>query len=133
VRTAARVVLSGELFVVLFAGLVARAQSDVSGYTVLWVCLAVVVLLIAAMATLKRGLLGYVLGSLVQVALLASTVWIHLMSVVGAVFTGLWLVALIQGKRADEMRAFAIESAERLNRTADPSTTQSADGPPSDG
>ena len=115
-RTAARVVLSGELFVVLFAGLVARAQSDVSGYTVLWVCLAVVVLLIAAMATLKRGLVGYVLGSLVQVALLASTYWIHLMSVVGAVFTGLWLVALIQGKRADEMRAFAIESAERSCR-----------------
>jgi hypothetical protein len=118
-RTAARIVLSGELFVVLFAGLVARAQSDVSGYTVLWVCLAVVALCIAAMATLKRGLLGYVLGSLVQVALLASTYWVHLMSVVGAVFTGLWVVALLQGKRADEMRAFAIESAERLNRSTD--------------
>jgi hypothetical protein len=35
------------------------------------------------------------------------------------VFTGLWVVALLQGKRADEMRAFAIESAERLNRSTD--------------
>ena len=65
---AARIVLVGELFVVLFAGLVARGLSDASGYTVLWVCLGVVALCVAAMATLNRGIVGFVLGSIVQVA-----------------------------------------------------------------
>jgi hypothetical protein len=114
VRTAARIVLVGELFVVLFAGLVARGLSDASGWAVLWVCLAVVALCIAAMATLERGIVGFVLGSVVQVLLLASTFWIHLMAVVGAVFTALWVIALVQGKRAEEMRVFAMESAERI-------------------
>jgi Protein of unknown function (DUF4233) len=114
VRTAARIVLVGELFVVLFAGLVARGLSDASGWAVLWVCLAVVALCIAAIATLERGIVGFVLGSVVQVLLLAATYWIHLMAVVGAVFAALWVVALVQGKRAEEMRAFAMDSAERI-------------------
>jgi hypothetical protein len=101
---AARIVLIGELFVVLFAGLVARAQSGVPGWTVLWVCLAVVVLSIFAMGTLKRGNLGFVLGSLVQVLLLVSTYWIHLMAVVGLVFAALWVTALVQGRKAEEIR-----------------------------
>ena len=53
---------------------------------------------------------GFVLGSIVQVLLLASTYWIHLMAVVGVVFTALWVVALVQGKRADELRAAAIQA-----------------------
>jgi Protein of unknown function (DUF4233) len=119
-RMAARIVLVGELFVVLFAGLVARAQTDVGGWTVLAVCLVVVALCIIAMGTLSRGSVGFVLGSVVQVGLLASTFWIHLMGVVGVVFATLWGIALVQGKRADEMRAFAIESAERLRELDEP-------------
>jgi hypothetical protein len=114
VRTAARIVLVAELFVVLFAGLVARGLSDASGWTVLWVCLAVVAVCIAAVATLECGIVGFVLGSIVQVLLLAATYWIHLMAVVGAVFAALWVIALVQGKRAEEMRVFATESAERI-------------------
>jgi hypothetical protein len=112
-RMAARIVLGGELFVVLFAGLVARSLAAVPGSTILVVCLAVVVLCLAAMATMKRGNLGFVLGSVVQLALLASTAWIHLMSLVGIIFTVLWVVALMQGRRADEMRALAADSAQR--------------------
>jgi hypothetical protein len=110
-RMAARIVLVGELFVVLFAGLVAHGLSDASGWAILWVCLAVVALCVAAMATLKRGRVGFVLGSVVQVALLAATYWIHLMAVVGIVFAALWTVALVQGKRAEEIRAAAMRSA----------------------
>ena len=107
---AARIVLVGELFVVLFAGLVARGLSDASGWAILVVCLVVIALCLAAMATLHRGSVGFVLGSIVQVLLLASTYWIHLMGVVGVVFTALWIVALVQGRRADELRAAAIEA-----------------------
>jgi hypothetical protein len=118
-RMAARIVLAGELFVVLFAGLVARGLSDASGYAVLWVCLGVVALCIAAMATLHRGVLGFVLGSIVQVLLLASTYWVRLMAVVGVVFAALWVVALVQGKRAEVMRAFAEEQAERMRQSGE--------------
>jgi hypothetical protein len=118
-RMAARIVLVGELFVVLFAGLVARGLSDASGYAVLWVCLGVVALCIAAMATLNRGILGFVLGSIVQVLLLVSTYWVSLMAVVGVVFATLWVVALVQGKRAEVMRAFAEEQAERMRQSGE--------------
>jgi Protein of unknown function (DUF4233) len=125
---AARIVLVGELFVVLFAGLVARAQTDVGGWTVLAVCLVVVALSVVAMGTLSRGSVGFVLGSLVQVGLLASTFWIHLMGVVGVVFATLWGIALVQGKRADEMRLFAIESAERMRELDEPPSDRPAGG-----
>lgn len=104
-RPAASIVLSGELFVVLFAALVARGLEDASGRSVLVVSLVVTFLIVAAMATMRREPIGYVLGSVVQVALLASTYWIHLMAVVGLIFVGLWLVALIQGHKVDQIRA----------------------------
>jgi hypothetical protein len=104
-RSAASIVLSGELFVVLFAGLVARSLSGVDGWTVLAVSLVVVALIVAAMATMRREPVGYVLGSVVQAALLASTFWVHLMVVVGLIFTALWVVALVQGRKVDQVRA----------------------------
>jgi Mn2+/Fe2+ NRAMP family transporter len=105
VRSAASIVLGGELFVVLFAALVARGLSDASDRAVLMVSLVMVVLIFAAMATMRRPPVGFVLGSVVQAALLASTVWIHLMAVVGLIFTGLWVLALVQGHKVDEIRA----------------------------
>jgi hypothetical protein len=104
-RTAASVVLSGELFVVLFAALVARALSDVDGWTVLVVSLVVVALIVVAMGTMRREPVGYVLGTAVQVALLAATYWVHLMLVVGLIFAALWVVALVQGRKVDQVRA----------------------------
>jgi uncharacterized membrane protein YGL010W len=105
VRSAASIVLGGELFVVLFAALVARGLSDASGRTVLVVSLVMVVLIFAAMVTMRRPPTGFVLGSVVQAALLASTFWIHLMAVVGLIFTGLWVLALVQGHKVDQIRA----------------------------
>jgi hypothetical protein len=104
-RSAASIVLSGELLVVLFAALVARALSGVDGWTILVVSLVVAVLIVAAMATMRRPPVGYVIGSVVQAALLASTYWIPLMAVVGLIFTALWVVALVQGNKVDQIRA----------------------------
>jgi hypothetical protein len=104
-RSAASIVLSGELFVVLFAALVARALSGVDGRTVLGVSLVVTLLIVAAIATMRREPTGYVLGSMVQAVLLASTYWISLMAVVGLIFTALWVVALVQGHKVDQIRA----------------------------
>ena len=50
-RSAASIVLSGELLVVLFAALVARALSGVDGWTILVVSLVVVVLIVAVRET----------------------------------------------------------------------------------
>jgi hypothetical protein len=104
-RMAASVVLGGELFVVLFAALVARALSDVDGWTVLAVSLVVVALIVVAMGIMRRAPVGYVLGSIVQAALLAATYWVHLMLAVGLIFTALWVVGLVQGHKLDRQRA----------------------------
>ena len=111
-KSAASIVLGGELFVVLFAALVARGLSDVSGRTALVVGLALALLIVAAIATMRRPPIGYVLGSVVQVALLASAYWIHLMAVVGLIFAGLWVLALVQGHKVDQIRAAALEESE---------------------
>ena len=90
---------------VLFAGLVARSLSGVDGWTVLVVSLVVVALIVVAMGTMRREPVGYVVGSVVQAALLAATYWIHLMLVVGLIFAALWVLALVQGHKVDQIRA----------------------------
>jgi hypothetical protein len=103
-QMAARIVLVGELFVVLFAALVARALSGVNGWIVLGVAVGTVVLSVAA-AGLIQHRIGLILGSAVQVLLLGSTIWVHLMGLVGLIFTGLWIYALVKGHEVDQIRA----------------------------
>lgn len=56
-------------------------------------------------AGLLRYRLGYVLGSLVQVAAVASGVLLPAMFVLGVVFAGLWVAALVVGRRGERLRA----------------------------
>lgn len=97
-------VLLGEVLVVGFAALVAKDLSDVSGGVLALIAGGVAVLCVVA-AGLLRSRAGYVLGWLVQVLLLVSAFWVPLMLVVALVFAALWVLALVQGSRADALTA----------------------------
>jgi hypothetical protein len=98
-----------EAFVVLFAGLAARGlgggsdPAGGSGGAVLAGCagLALGCLLVAGML---RSRAGYLLGWAVQVALVATGIWVPAMYLLGAVFGALWVTALRVGGRIERER-----------------------------
>ncbi len=108
-RTLAASVVGLESFVVFFAGLVARGLGGTGGSRggggrALLACglLALACLVVAGML---RSRVGYVLGSVLQVAVIATGFWVPTMFFLGAVFAALWVVALRAGARIERERA----------------------------
>lgn len=96
--------LVSEALVVAFAALVAMRLSPVGMQTALVTggALALACLLCAG---LLRSRAGYVLGSLLQVAVLAGGFWVPEMFFAGGMFVLLWVAALVIGTRIERERA----------------------------
>lgn len=107
-RGIAASVLVFEGLVVFFAMLVALDLSDVPDRTLLWVgtlgALACIVL-----AGLLRHRWAYTVGSVLQVVLIGTGVVVPTMFFLGALFAGLWFLALYLGRRVARMQAVAAE------------------------
>lgn len=103
-RSFAALVLTGEVLVVGFAALVAKGLGDVPGRQVLVAAVVLAALCLVAAASL-RSRAGYLLGWVVQLLLVATAFWVPLMAVLGLLFMALWVTALIQGGRADDLTA----------------------------
>lgn len=96
-------ILALEAFVVLFAALVAHGLRAAPP-SVVWAVggsLALALLLVAGML---RWPGGYVAGSVLQAAILATGLAVPMMFVVGAIFAILWIIALRLGSRIDRER-----------------------------
>jgi len=92
-----------EAITVLLAGLVAATSTDVSG-TLVWTAFGgLVVLCIAGVATMRRGMTGWVVGSLAQVVAIATGFLVPAMFFLGALFGALWILAFVLGQRIDAM------------------------------
>jgi MFS superfamily sulfate permease-like transporter len=96
-RVLAATVLSFEALVVIFAGLVAKDLSSATPAAALAAsgALALACLLCTA---LLRTRVGYVLGSLLQLAVIAVGLWVPVMFFLGLVFACLWAFALVVGR-----------------------------------
>ena len=99
-RTLAASTLVFEALVVFFAGLVAMQLSSLSrGVALGLACgLALACLLTAG---LLRHPAGYVVGSVLQVAVVGAGFWVPAMFFLGAVFAVLWFVSLRVGRRIE--------------------------------
>lgn len=93
-----------EAFVVLFAALVAYGLRATAPGTV-WLLGGGLALSLLLAAGLLRQPGGYVVGSVLQVAVVAGGVLVPLMFVVGGIFAVLWVVSLRLGTRIDRERA----------------------------
>jgi hypothetical protein len=105
-RTLAASVLLGEAFVVFFATLVAKDLSDLDGSTV-WLVGgggAVACLVVAGLLG-RPG--GYVLGSVLQVLVIAAGIVVPVMFFLGVVFAVLWCLAIYLGRKAERFQAGA--------------------------
>jgi len=107
-------VLAGQALILFFAAQAARGLSVAGGgsgaQTRLWVGAGLAVLSLVAAASMRRPF-GVTLGWLVQALTWAAAFVLPAMVGVGLVFTGLWVLLLVQGQRADRLMA-AREAAE---------------------
>lgn len=97
-------VLVSEAFVVFFATLVAYGLRLAEPGTVWAVGGGAAVLCLVA-ASLQRSRVGLVLGSLVQVGLIAAGAVLSMMFIVGTLFAALWVTGVVLGRRIDSERA----------------------------
>ncbi|WP_221934860.1 DUF4233 domain-containing protein [Georgenia yuyongxinii] len=102
-RMFAMTVLVSEVFIVLFASLVAHGLR-LADLGLIWGVGGAAMLACAVCAGLLRHRAGYVLGSVVQVLLLAAGFLLPMMFVIGVIFGVLWVASVQLGGRIDVER-----------------------------
>lgn len=102
------VVLASQAPVLLFGALaiwgLASAQGDDRSGFFLGAGLAITALALVAAAMLRRPF-GVTLGWIVQVLTLLIALLAPVAVIVGVIFGGLWITALVQGRKMDELTA----------------------------
>ena len=100
------IVLAGQAPIMLFAALgawgVARVTDPGRASLYLWVGLGLMIGCVAA-AALCRTRFGILLGWVVQLVTLAGALVVPAMFFVALICGGLWIVALVQGRRMDDL------------------------------
>ncbi|MCL3860256.1 DUF4233 domain-containing protein [Actinotalea sp. K2] len=99
----AATILVLEAFVVFFAALVAFGLR-LAPTGVVWAVGGALALSLVLVAGMLRWPAGYVAGSVLQVAVLATGLAVPMMFVVGGIFVAMWVVALRLGGRIDRER-----------------------------
>ncbi|MEU5519759.1 DUF4233 domain-containing protein [Streptomyces sp. NPDC093250] len=103
-RTLCASTLIGEFFIIGFAGLVAMKDADLSTGTVWTVCGIAMFLCVALCGVITRPG-GVALGWALQLALIASGVFVPMMFFMGAIFALLWWASVHFGRKVDEAKA----------------------------
>ncbi|GGW37521.1 membrane protein [Streptomyces lucensis JCM 4490] len=110
-RTLCASTLIGEFFVIAFAGLVAMKDPDLSTSTV-WLVSGVAMVLCLLLCGMVTRPGGVALGWALQLALIASGVFVPTMFFMGAVFAALWWASVHFGRKVDEAKARAAAQTE---------------------
>ncbi|MFF3633658.1 DUF4233 domain-containing protein [Streptomyces sp. NPDC002250] len=122
-RTLCSSTLIGEFFVIGFAALVAMKDPDLSTSTV-WLVSGIAMVLCVLLCGVVTRPGGVALGWALQLALIASGVFVPTMYFMGAVFAALWWASAHYGRKVDEAKArFA---AQREPAESGPSTPDAA-------
>ena len=105
-RVLGSAVLVMESFSIGFALLI--AMKDVDGAPIIYGA-AVAIALLLAPGLLKRRV-GWVFGSLLQLAMLAFGLIVNSFLIIGVIFTGLWIAAILVGRKGEAARAALMAS-----------------------
>ncbi|WP_369367128.1 DUF4233 domain-containing protein [Streptomyces sp. CG4] len=117
-RTLCASTLIGEFFVIGFAGLVAMKDPSLSVSTV-WLVSGIAMLLCVLLCGMVTRPGGVALGWALQIALIASGVFVPTMYFMGAVFAALWWASVHFGRKVDEAKARFAAQVESGSSTAD--------------
>jgi hypothetical protein len=107
----ARSVLIMEIFIMGFALLLAKDLPDTRGL-IFGGAIALLALLSAGMLRRK---IGWILGWIVQILMVAYGFVVFTMFFLGALFLGLWVAAIVVGRKGEAARAAFNEGREGKN------------------
>jgi len=107
-KVLASAVLTMEIMVMGFAVLL--ASKDHSASTLVWGGVIAALLVVSA-ATL-RSRVGWILGSALQIALIGYGFVTTPLFFLGVLFLGLWIAAIIVGRKGEAARAALIKAGE---------------------
>ena len=99
-------VLVFEGMVVFFAMLVALDLSDVDNATLWWVGSTALVACVLLAGLLRRSW-AFAAGSVLQVLIIGTGFVVPTMFFLGALFAGLWFLAIFLGRRVERLQAAA--------------------------
>jgi hypothetical protein len=105
-RVLGSAVLVMEFFVMGFAMLLAK---DSHGTTAIIIGAIIALLLLLTPGILKKRM-GWILGSLLQFLMIGYAVVVPSMAIVGVIFGGLWIAAIVVGRRGEAIRAALVAS-----------------------
>jgi hypothetical protein len=114
----ASIVLGFELIVVMLGALAIFGTHALPAGPALLGGAVLIVLMIITIPLL-RWRVGYWLGWLVQLVVVASGFLVGMLFIVGAIFTAIWVYAMVMGTRLD--RAKALRAAQQSSETSSPS------------
>jgi len=100
-RVLGSAVLVMEFFVMGFAVLLAKDNGEPSS--------VIAGLILALLFLITPGILkkksGWIFGSLLQIPMIAYAVVVPSMAIVGPIFAGLWVAAIVIGRKGEAIRA----------------------------
>ncbi|MEY4023484.1 MAG: hypothetical protein RLZ23_445 [Actinomycetota bacterium] len=100
-RVLGSAVLVMEFFVMGFAMLLAKDNHGTSAI----IAGAVIALLLLLTPGLLKKRTGWILGSVLQIVMIGYAVVVPSMAIVGLIFGGLWIAAIVVGRRGEAIRA----------------------------
>ena len=100
-RVLGSAVLVMEFFVMGFAMLLAKHDHGTSAIVVG----AVIAILLLLTPGLLKKRTGWILGSILQFLMIGYAVVVPSMAIVGLIFAGLWIAAIVVGRRGEAIRA----------------------------
>jgi hypothetical protein len=118
VRTLCSSTLIGEFFVIGFAALVAMKDPGLAVSTV-WLVSGIAMVLCVLRCGMVTRPGGVALGWALQLALIASGVFVPTMYFMGAVFAALWWASVHFGRKVDAAKARFAAQAESPSTTPD--------------
>lgn len=111
-KVLASAVLAMEIMVMGFAVLL--ASKNHSATALVWGGLIAALLLVAAAMLPKR--VGWVLGSILQIALIGYGFVVTPLFFLGSLFLGLWIAAIVVGRKGEAARAALLKGRETTSQ-----------------
>jgi len=105
-RVLGSAVLVMEFFVMGFAMLLAKDNHS----SVAIIIGAIIAILLLLTPGLLKKRTGWILGSILQFLMIGYAVVVPSMAIVGVIFGGLWIAAIVVGRRGEAIRAALVAS-----------------------
>lgn len=111
-RVLGSAVLVMEFFIMGFALLIAKNDDP----STLAVGAVIAILFLLTPGLLKKKA-GWILGSLLQLAMIGYAIVVPSLAIIALIFNGLWIAAIVVGRKGEAIRATLIAEAEKSSGT----------------